>query len=105
MGLDLSDPDASPAAVAHRPDWVLNAGAYTAVDRAEAEPELAQAVNAEALRAFAEALADSNDSSRLLQISTDFVFSGDQDIPTALLIPVIPKRIWSQQGCRRAGGS
>ena len=35
--LDLADPTACRAAVAqHRPDWVLNAGAYTAVDRAEA---------------------------------------------------------------------
>ena len=45
VGLDLSDPDAcSSAVIAHQPDWVLNAGAYTAVDRAEAEPQLAQAV-------------------------------------------------------------
>ena len=31
----------------HKLDWVLNAGAYTAVDKAEAEPDLAHAVNAE----------------------------------------------------------
>jgi dTDP-4-dehydrorhamnose reductase len=47
LPLDLADPEACRAAIAsHRPDWVLNAGAYTAVDRAEAEPELAHAVNA-----------------------------------------------------------
>ena len=79
IGLDLADPDACQHAIAsHRPDWVLNAGAYTAVDRAEAEPELAQAVNAEAPKAFAEGLARISDRSRLLQISTDFVFSGEQ---------------------------
>ena len=36
----------------HQPDWVLNAGAYTAVDKAEAEPELAHAVNAGAPEAL-----------------------------------------------------
>ena len=55
--LDLSDPDACRSAVQNlRPDWVINAGAYTSVDKAESEPELAQAVNGEAPRAFAEAL-------------------------------------------------
>jgi dTDP-4-dehydrorhamnose reductase len=63
----------------HRPDWVLNAGAYTAVDKAESEPELAQAVNAGAPAAFAEALAETG--GRLLQVSTDFVFNGSQGSP------------------------
>ena len=73
--LDLANPEACRAAVqAHRPDWVLNAGAYTAVDKAESEPELAQAVNAGAPGAFAEALAATG--GRLLQVSTDFVFNG-----------------------------
>ena len=82
VGLDLADPEACHAAVMeHKPDWVLNAGAYTAVDRAESELELAQAVNAGAPKAFAEALAHSSDHSRLLQISTDFVFSGEQSHP------------------------
>jgi dTDP-4-dehydrorhamnose reductase len=58
---------------------VLNAGAYTAVDRAEQEPELAMAVNAGAPGAFAAALAESG--GRLLQVSTDFVFNGEQGHP------------------------
>ena len=78
--LDLADPAACRAAVAsHRPDWVLNAGAYTAVDKAESEPELARAVNAGAPAAFAEALAETG--GRLLQVSTDFVFNGSQGSP------------------------
>ena len=78
--LDLSDPDACRQAVLqHRPDWVLNAGAYTAVDRAETEPDQAMAVNAGAPRAFAEALAETG--GRLLQVSTDFVFNGGQGSP------------------------
>jgi dTDP-4-dehydrorhamnose reductase len=63
----------------HQPDWLLNAGAYTAVDRAEADPDLAMAVNAGAPQAFAEALAQTG--GRLLQVSTDFVFNGQQGSP------------------------
>lgn len=78
--LDLADAGACAAAVRqYRPDWVLNAGAYTAVDRAEQEPELAMAVNAGAPGAFAAALAESG--GRLLQVSTDFVFNGEQGHP------------------------
>ena len=78
--LDLADPGACRSAVEeHQPDWVLNAGAYTAVDKAEAEPELAHAVNAGAPEAFARAL--DQRGGRLLQISTDFVFNGTQGSP------------------------
>jgi dTDP-4-dehydrorhamnose reductase len=80
LPLDLADAMACRTAVLeHRPEWVLNAGAYTAVDRAESEPELALAVNAGAPRAFAEALLDTG--GRLLQVSTDFVFNGQQGSP------------------------
>ena len=78
--LDLADAEACAAAVRqHRPDWVLNAGAYTAVDRAEQEPDLAWAVNAGAPQALATALAATGGS--LLQVSTDFVFNGEQGHP------------------------
>ena len=78
--LDLADPEACRGAVQqHQPDWVLNAGAYTAVDKAESEPELAHAVNAGAPDAFARAL--DQQGGRLLQISTDFVFNGTQGTP------------------------
>jgi dTDP-4-dehydrorhamnose reductase len=78
--LDLADSKACRSAVLqHKPDWVLNSGAYTAVDRAESEPEVAEAVNAAAPRAFAEALLETG--GRLLQVSTDFVFNGQQGSP------------------------
>ncbi|OYX92837.1 MAG: NAD(P)-dependent oxidoreductase, partial [Novosphingobium sp. 35-62-5] len=58
--LDLSDVDAIARVVeAEQPDLVLNAAAYTAVDRAESEPELAHAINAYAPGAFAKALTGS----------------------------------------------
>ena len=76
--LDLSDSDACREAVQqHQPDWVLNAGAYTAVDQAESEPDMAMAVNAGAPKAFTDALINQQEG-KLLQISTDFVFNGEQ---------------------------
>jgi dTDP-4-dehydrorhamnose reductase len=80
MALDLADPAACRAFVQlHKPDWVINAGAYTAVDKAESEPDLAYAINAGAPAALAEALQATGGS--LLQVSTDFVFSGSQGSP------------------------
>lgn len=80
VALDLADAEACRAAVLElKPDWVLNGGAYTAVDKAESEPELALAVNGGAPRAFAEALLETG--GRLLQVSTDFVFNGQQGSP------------------------
>lgn len=73
--LDLSDPFAIRDRVAAlAPDVLVNCAAYTAVDRAEGEPGLAQAVNGEAVGAMAEALAAHG--GRLVQVSTDFVFDG-----------------------------
>ncbi|MEB3349132.1 MAG: dTDP-4-dehydrorhamnose reductase, partial [Cyanobacteriota bacterium] len=87
--LNLADAAACRAAVLrHRPDWVINAGAYTAVDRAEQEPELALAVNASAPAALAAALAEVG--GRLLQISTDFVFGGHQGHPYQPGQPLAP---------------
>jgi dTDP-4-dehydrorhamnose reductase len=72
--LDLSDANAIARVVdAEQPDLILNAAAYTAVDRAESEPELAHAINAGAPAAFSKAL---DGAGRLLQVSTDFVFDG-----------------------------
>ncbi|MFN3575244.1 MAG: dTDP-4-dehydrorhamnose reductase [Phenylobacterium sp.] len=77
---DLSDPRAAAAAVeAHRPDLVINAAAYTAVDRAETEAELAQAVNADAPGAMAQAC--DHVGAALVHISTDYVFAGDKGAP------------------------
>ncbi len=100
LALDLADGDACRAAVReHRPDWVLNAGAYTAVDKAESEPELALAVNAGAPRAFAEALAETG--GRLLQVSTDFVFDGRQGSPYR---PEQPRQPLGEYGASKAAG-
>ena len=61
------------------PDVVVNAAAYTAVDRAESDSETAHSVNAEAVCVLAGACAAR--STLLLHYSTDYVFSGDSDRP------------------------
>jgi dTDP-4-dehydrorhamnose reductase len=57
-----------------RPDVIVNAAAYTAVDKAESEPEKARLVNAEAVAAMAHAAADLG--ATLVHYSTDYVFDG-----------------------------
>ena len=79
--LDLADPHAVKTVMTEvRPDVVINAAAYTAVDNAESDVAAAQAINADAVRALAEAVSTSP-RCRLLHISTDFVFDGTQSIP------------------------
>jgi dTDP-4-dehydrorhamnose reductase len=78
--LDLADPDAIRARVREvRPEIVVNAAAYTAVDRAESEPALAQAVNAVAPGILAEEAA--RQSAFLVHYSTDYVFDGAKAEP------------------------
>ena len=100
LALDLADASACRAMVQQlRPDWVLNSGAYTAVDKAESEPELAHAVNGGAPRAFAETLAETG--GRLLQVSSDFVFNGSQGHPYRPEQPRDPLGIY---GASKAAG-
>jgi dTDP-4-dehydrorhamnose reductase len=61
------------------PQFVINCAAYTAVDRAESEPDAAFAINAAGAGNVARACASSG--ARLIHISTDFVFGGDNDRP------------------------
>lgn len=98
--LNLSDPDSIASIVDfHQPDLVLNAAAYTAVDRAEAEPELAHAINADAPAAFARALAGA--AGRLVQVSTDFVFDGQSGESYRPEDPRIPQSVY---GASKAAG-
>ncbi|MDQ7775132.1 MAG: dTDP-4-dehydrorhamnose reductase [Paracoccus aminovorans] len=77
---DLSDPAACAAAIrASGCAAVLNAAAHTAVDRAEAEPELAHRINADAPAAMAQACAELG--LPFLSISTDYVFDGSGSRP------------------------
>lgn len=76
--LDLTDPDSIRASVRQiRPGLIVNAGAYTAVDKAEQENDLAFRVNALAPGILAEEAL--NVGAGLIHYSTDYVFPGDGD--------------------------
>ena len=78
--LDLADPDAIVAAMrGARPSLVINAGAYTAVDRAEKEAALARAVNGRAPGILAEEA--KRLGAVLIHYSTDYVFDGTATAP------------------------
>lgn len=78
--LDLSNPDQIRDCVSkHQPNIIINAGAYTAVDKAESESELAHAVNGEAPTILAESA--EKIGARLFHVSTDYVFSGTKNKP------------------------
>ena len=80
MSLDLSQPDEIRRVVqAVRPDLIVNAGAYTAVDRAETEIDLAMAVNAIAPGVLAEEA--KRIGAALIHYSTDYVFDGGKASP------------------------
>ena len=78
--LDLGQPDALRAALrAARPDVIVNAAAYTAVDRAESEANLAHAINATAPGVMAEEA--ERLGALLVHYSTDYVFDGTSQKP------------------------
>ena len=61
------------------PEWIINCGAYTNVEKAESEKEIAFKINAIGPQVLAKALCKSG--GKLLHISTDYVFSGEQNFP------------------------
>jgi len=82
--LDLANPDREAIISQwdrllelHEPDWIVNAAAYTAVDRAEKESELAMQVNAW----FPGIMGQRSKGARLVHFSTDYVFDGQLDRP------------------------
>ncbi len=77
---NFSDPAALAATVrAIAPQWIVNAAAHTAVDKAEGEPELARAINATAPGVLAREAAALG--ATLLHYSTDYVFDGSGSAP------------------------
>lgn len=78
--VDFAEPEqVYQAILRHKPDWVVNACAYTAVDKAESEPELAYQINGESVAQMAKACAELTIPT--LHISTDYVFNGTATQP------------------------
>lgn len=78
--LSIADAAAVSAAVqAHKPDLIVNAAAYTAVDKAESEPDQAFAVNRDGTRHIAAAAKKADIP--FIHVSTDYVFEGGGDRP------------------------
>ena len=65
--------------LSHKPDWVINAAAYTAVDKAESESQLVFEINTRSPEKLAKTLLAYG--GKMLYISTDFVFDGKNDKP------------------------
>ncbi|BBO87669.1 dTDP-4-dehydrorhamnose reductase [Desulfosarcina ovata] len=77
-----------------KPDVIINASAYTAVDKAEEEPELAFAVNTTGPENLA--VAAKNTGSRLIHISTDYVFDGTACTPYQPDAPCNPPGVYGR---------
>ncbi len=107
---DLADPAACAAAICDSDAAaVINAAAWTAVDKAEAEEAAATVVNGEAPAAMARAAAQKGIP--FLHVSTDYVFSGAGSAPWVETDPVAPQNAYGrsklagEQGVRAAGGA
>jgi len=108
--LDLGDPTAVRRAVADaRPAVVVNAAAYTAVDRAEQEEAAATRINGDAPGVLAEAAVRCG--AALIHYSTDYVFDGTQGVPYREVDPVAPinaygrSKLAGERAVAAAGGA
>jgi dTDP-4-dehydrorhamnose reductase len=81
------------------PDLILNAAAYTAVDKAESDEDLARAINSEAVAAMVEAMAETG--GKVVHVSTDYVFDGTASSP---YVPDAPRNPQSAYGRTKAEG-
>ena len=76
------------------PDVIINCAAYTAVDKAEEEPEKARLLNATAPGLLAKAASEKN--ILLIHISTDFIFGGDKKTPYSEVDKPFPKSVYAK---------
>lgn len=93
--LDIVDSDAVQALfAAEKPDFVINTAAYTAVDKAESEPDAARLVNVDGARNVAHAARLAG--GRTVHLSTDFVFDGSSTRPYRPDDPPAPLGVYGQ---------
>ena len=82
---------------------IINCAAYTAVDKAESEPELADAINHLAVANFAQIAKDKN--IKLVHISTDYVFDGTNYKPYVETDTPNPQSVYGKQNWRGASNA
>lgn len=93
--LDLSKPDeVKNFIIEKKPSTVIHCAAYTAVDKAEEEAELALTVNGLATRKIAEACREVG--AKMLYVSTDYVFGGDGETPYEISDEKAPQNIYGK---------
>lgn len=93
--LDLTDYTGMAAFLsANKPDILINCAAYTAVDKAESEPDLAMAVNASVPGEMARICSETG--TRLIHLSTDYVFDGRSFKPYSETDPVNPVSVYAK---------
>ena len=93
--LDITDKQKTTGFISDlKPDWIVNCAAYTQVDKAEAEQDVAFLVNGAAVRNLAESITGSE--CKLIQISTDYVFDGNSNVPYDELAPVNPMSVYGR---------
>lgn len=103
--IDVEDVDLTDSAmltarlVVEAPDLIINAAAYTAVDKAESDEAFARAINADAVAVMVEAMAGTG--GKVVHVSTDYVFDGTASTPYA---PDAPRNPQSAYGRTKAEG-
>lgn len=91
--LDITSRDAVRAMFdRERPDWVVNCAAYTAVDKAESQPDLALLLNATAVEILATEA--QRIGAAIVHVSTDYVFKGDNPEPRKETDPTEPQSVY-----------
>ena len=89
--LDITDAEAVRAFVAeHQVDIIVNCAAYTNVDKAEQDEATALKINADAVANLAKS------GARVIHVSTDYVFSGDEHLPCREDAPVAPRTAYGR---------
>lgn len=89
--LDITDKDAVSAFVeAHSIDLIVNCAAYTNVDKAEEDEATAMKINADALAVLG------SQGVRVIHVSTDYVFSGNEHVPCRESDPVAPRTAYGR---------
>jgi dTDP-4-dehydrorhamnose reductase len=93
--LDITSSDHTSAYITDlRPDWIINCAAYTNVDKAESEPDQALLINGTAVRNITEAIRGSE--CRFIQVSTDYVYDGNSNMPYNESVSVNPQSAYGR---------